>query len=257
MTTRKSVVTGIVAIILLWALPIQGQTFIPVPSPPAVPAPQIVVPTRSLDLGYTVRYASPYNSNGGIALSWYGGNPNSPLVDFLAAQHIQQQVEMSDDQKTLYKDLQKKLSQEYTNITNKYPQLKDKNLSNEERRKLNQTVSLKYQEFKKELSKELEDSLVPQQLQLIEKVKFNQSVQMYGLTWTLTNGHFKDKAEITKDQKAELEKIKMDSEKAIQEKIEQMREDAKAKMLKVLNSKQKNHLKEWEGDAKKKQPIRL
>ena len=223
---------------------------------PTTPLPPVRIDTTT-STGAT--YAQPFNVVRSLrGRTWYGGGaPNMELVDFLASQYNQQQIEFSADQKKMLTDFQKKLSTEYTNIANQFPRLKEKDLSREERQKLNQTVYLEYQKVKKKMSKELEGSLVPQQVKLVKQLRFNQTAQMYGLTWAITNAPFKEDIDLSDKQKDEVNQIKMESEKAIQKKLAEMREEAKEKMLKVLNKKQRDKLKELQGEKKGAGVIRL
>ena len=240
---------------------VRAQNSVPVPAPPSAlpalsPVPVQTYTTQGLN-GAFFSYASP--SSGGTITYW-GGGPNASLMDFLAADHIQKQIELSKEQKETFRDFHKQLAQEYSNIRNKYPELKKKDLDPKERQKINRTVHLKYMEVKKELNKELEDSLVPQQLELVKSLKFRQSVQVYGLTWTLVNGQFKDEVKITDKQKKEMEKNKRETEAAVHKKIAEMRKEGQEKILKVLDRKQRELIKELEGkqDPKKaKPPVRL
>lgn len=222
-------------------LPVQGS---PNPLPPG--------PVRVQLAEDTFTFQSPGLAPQTSIVS-YGWTPqmNSPLIDFLASQQIQSQIEFSPEQQAQFKDFQKKLQSEYAAIRKEFPGLEKKETSAADRRKMNRSVYLKFQEVKKEMSKELEESLVPQQLSIVKQLKFKQSVQSFGFTWALTNSPFKEDVDLSTKQQQEIQKIKRETEAAIQKKMIEMRAEAKKKMLKLLDQKQVKKIKELEGENDK------
>ena len=112
---------------------LEAQEYRVLPATPQ-PAPVQIALDVPQGMTFTAPLAVTRSSEGMI---WYGGGPNMELVDFLASQHNQNQIEFSTEQKALLKDFQKRLSKEYSSISSKFPELKDKNLSRDDRRKIN------------------------------------------------------------------------------------------------------------------------
>ncbi len=83
---------------------------------------------------------------------------------------------------------------------------------------------------------------------MISTLKFKQMVQMRGFTHAVSNAPFSDQLETSDKQKKELAKIRLETQKGIQKKIAEMNADAKKRMLKVFDAKQRKKLKEIEGE---------
>ena len=101
-------------------------------------------------------------------------------------------------------------------------------------------------------------SLLTHQLTLFSSSKFRAMVKQRGYFWTLSNDPFGDKINISENQKKELDKIKRETEAAIDEKIAEMRMGAREKMLTVLNAGQRKSVQELEGEKPtKKSTLKL
>lgn len=205
----------------------------------------------------TLRLASPAGSI--TSYGWSVANPNQPLLDLLGSDYYRNQLDFSDDQANEFKKFQQEYGKAIQDVYSKYPELKKKDLPREERKVLNQKVSIEAKKLKTEFSDKIRDTLVPRQLSLIESMKFNQKVQFFGFSKAISDGPFAEDLETTDKQKEELAKIKTEAEAEIKKVMAEMRAKAKAKMMKVLTSKQKKRVEELEGekDEKKANNTRL
>ena len=171
---------------------------------------------------------------------------------------MRKQVDFSDEQNESFVKIQKEYWKEFQSISKNYPELSKKDLPKEDRKVLIKKLRDEQAKLRKKFSDEAEEILVPHQMTMIKSIRFKQSVQMIGLSQTITKAPFQEDFETTDSQKKELLEIQAESQKAIQEKVMEMQKemakmkaDAKKKMLKVLNSKQKKLLKELEGEENK------
>lgn len=182
---------------------------------------------------------------------------NQPLVDYLASPKIQEQIELSHEQKEQFNSIRKKLNEGYTSIGKKYHQRTDVKASKKVREEANKKFNEEVKELRSEMEEEVKETLVPHQVNLIEQLKFKMLSKMHGFAYAVSNAPFGETLKTTDEQKKELAKIKMETEKAIQEKIAEMRVAGKEKMLKALNKNQRKKIKELEGDAEKKSSPKL
>lgn len=201
---------------------------------------------------YTVRSLA---GNQVFLRSYSGINQN--LMDYLTSSHVQQQIELSSDQKEQLSELRKRFAEGMQKITNRFPALNNPKMPKAMRDKLNENYSVEIKALRKNFEEQVEESLVPQQLKLIKQLKFNTSVRMYGLSHTLTQKPFIEDTKVTPQQSQEIQKIKLETEAAIQKKVAEMRAAAKQKMLKVLDSAQRKSVKELEGKSKSKPLLKL
>lgn len=187
----------------------------------------------------------------------YGYSYQQQLVYFLMSPNIQKEIELSADQKQQLTDANKRLREGYKEIYAKYPELRDPKLDYQKRSKINRTVQLEYSKLRSQIDEELRESLVPQQLTVLKKLQFNRSVQSYGFSATVSRKPFQEEIETTDSQREKLKKILQETEAEIRKLAEQKRKAAKEKMLKVLDAKQREKVKELEGDAPKPGYTRL
>ncbi len=181
----------------------------------------------------------------------YYGNANAELIDYLAQENTRKQLEFTDKQTKEYKELQKQYGKAYQKMYAEYPELKKKDLPKEARKELNRKVQLAGQKLRKEFSEKVRDTLVPHQVSMVSSLRFKQTVQMFGFSHAVSNSPFATELKVTDKQKKELAEIKKATEAAIRKKMAEMKAAAKAKMLKVLDAKQRKKLKEIQGDPSK------
>lgn len=180
-----------------------------------------------------------------------------PLVYLLANPNYQTELELSEEQRDLVRDLSKRLREGYAKVYAEFPELRDPKLDSKKRMELNQRLQARYKELQNEIDMEMKDILVPTQLEAIGKLQFNQSVQYYGFSATVSNAPFKEQLRTTDDQAKKLKKIRDETEQEILKLIEEKRKAAKARMLKVFSAEQRKKLKDLEGQTKMPRYTRL
>lgn len=223
----------------------------------AIPAP----PIRAVPTPLPATWGSPSLQAGSYTLAqpWqpYGAS-DIKLIDYLSSDYMRKHVDFSDEQNENFVKMQNEYRKELQSVEKKYSDLRNKDLPQEDRKVVIKKMQDEQLKLRKKFSDEAEEILVPHQMTMIKSMRFKQSVQMIGLSQTITKAPFQEEFETTDKQKKELLEIQTESQKAIQQKVlemqnemAKMRADAKKKMLKVLNSKQKKLLKELEGEEGK------
>lgn len=230
-------------------------TFVPNP----LPSVRATGPILASPLPYALNspgqyaYASPQPA-------WrpYGGG-NTTMIDYLGSDYMRKQVDFSDDQNDEFMNLRKEYMKQLQSTSKNYPELYKKDLPVEDRKVIIKKLQADQTKLRKKFSEEVEELLVPHQMTMIKSMRFRQSVQMMGLTQTITNAPFQEDFETSEKQKKELAQIRGEAQKAIQQKmlemqkeVEKMRADAKKKMLKLLTEKQQKLLNELEGEKDSK-----
>ena len=176
---------------------------------------------------------------------------NQPLVDYLASPKVQEQIDLSSEQKNQFTAIRKKLQEGSAKLNKRYHQRTDVKASKKVRDAMTQEFQKAMKKLRLELEEEVKETLVPHQVNLIQRMKFKKAVQIFGFTHAVSNAPFKEEIKTTEEQKKELAKIKIETEAAIQEKIAEMRKSGKEKMLKALDKNQRKKIKELEGHSEK------
>ncbi len=198
------------------------------------------------------------DGNGNNRMVFHSYAPaNQPLVDYLASPKVQEQIDLSSEQKNQFTAIRKKLQEGYAELNKRYHQRTDVKASKKIREEMTQEFQKKIKKLRLELEEEVKETLVPHQVNLIQRMKFKKAVQIFGFTHAVSNAPFNEEIKTTEEQKKKLAKIKMETEKAIQEKIAEMRIAGKEKMLKALDTNQRKKIKELEGESEKKSSPKL
>lgn len=233
-----------------------GQDFRPLSPTNVLPPANAIRPNIATPTPYAPQWqsAGPVPTFNIAQPSWgpYGAG-NITMIDYLRSDYMRKQVDFSDDQNDEFMNLQTEYMQELQSTSKKYPELYKRDLPVEDRKVILKKLQAEQTKLRSQFSKQAEELLVPHQVSIIKSMRFKQSVQMKGLTQTITNAPFQEDFGTTGKQKKELEKIRGEAQKAIQQKmlemqkeVEKMRADAKKRMLRLLTEKQKKLLSELE-----------
>ena len=179
------------------------------------------------------------------------------LMDAFTSANLQKQIDFSADQKKSLDKIRKQISAAYQQLKKKFPDRTNNSLPKEVRKQMQKDFSDQYKQIREKAEREFKETLLPHQLKLIRQLKFTESVRSYGFSWTVSNKPFDFDIKTTPEQKKELNKIKQETESAIQKKIEEMRKAAKSKMLKALDTNQRKTIEELEGDSAKNKKTKL
>lgn len=198
---------------------------------------------------------SPYYPTVGQTLSanqpFLFGGPmpaGSQFIDLLGSEHYRKHIDFSKEQVKQYNQLQKEYGEATDEVFAKFPELKRKDLPWKERKVLNQKAMLEHKKLKEEFSERAKETLVPHQLSLIKSMRFRQFAKSFGFGHAVSNPPFSEELKTTDAQKKKIAKINSESQVAMQKKMAEMKAEAKSKIMKVLDAKQRRLLKEIEGE---------
>ena len=156
--------------------------------------------------------------------------PAVPGYHMLRMQHVQDQLELTDEQLATLKDLGKKY---YEGMRHDWSGFKD--LSTEERQAKYAEIREKNQKLSEDMRKQVEEVLVPHQIDLLKKINF-QSTGPYALS----NPRILDQIKVSEEQKAQLAKIRGE----LQAKLREVQKESFEKALEVLTAEQRKALED-------------
>lgn len=156
--------------------------------------------------------------------------PAVPGYYMLRMQHVQDQLELTDEQLATLKELGKKY---YEGMRRDWSGFKD--LSAEERQAKYAEIREKNRKLAEDVRKQVEDVLVPHQIDQLKKINF----QSRG-PYVLQNPRLLDQIKVSEEQKAELAKIR----EALQAKLREVQQESFEKALEVLTAEQRKALED-------------
>ena len=214
-------------------------------------------PTSVFAQGGAAQPAAPLQQNQAWQSSGGYNRYQQQVMTILLSPTYQKELELSDEQKQKVTEFRKQLTEGYKEIYDRYPELKDRGLDYRKRAEIHRKFQAEYEKLREDIDKDLLDQLIPNQKTVLTRLQFDRAVKVYGFSATLIRTEFAKQLETTEDQQAKLLKIKQETEAEIQKMIEAKRKEAKEKMLKVLDAKQRKKIKELESDVKPSTYTRL
>ena len=156
--------------------------------------------------------------------------PAVPGYHMLRMQHVQDQLELTDEQLATLKDLGKKY---YEGMRHDWSGFRD--LSAEERQAKSAEIREKNQKLSEDMRKQIEEVLVPHQIDLLKKINF----QSRG-PYVLQNPRMLDQIKVSEEQKAQLVQIREE----LQAKLREVQKESFEKALEVLTAEQRKALED-------------
>jgi Spy/CpxP family protein refolding chaperone len=189
----------------------------------------------------------------GVLLAQPGGPPRGPggpggsLLLLAAREDVQQELQLLDEQRNKIDDVIADARERIGNeMRDMFRQMAD--LSPEERRERFQDIRTRMEDLSKEAEKDLEKALLPHQFARLKQISVQQRIQMQG-AGALTSGDLAEALNLTDAQREKLEQRAAEVNKELQEKIAQLRLEARNKMLDVLTAEQRAKLDAMMGDG--------
>lgn len=156
--------------------------------------------------------------------------PAVPGYYMLRMQHVQDQLELTDEQVATLKEIGKKY---YEGMRYDWSNFKD--LSAEERQAKYAEIREKNQKLAGDVRKQIEEVLLPHQIDLLKKINF----QSRG-PYALSNPRILDQIKVSEEQKAQLTKIREE----LQAKLREVQQESFEKALEVLTAEQRKALED-------------
>lgn len=185
--------------------------------------------------------SSAWAQRGGPGFGGPGGGAFGAM-GLLDNEEVRKELEIVDEQVEKLQALRDKLREE---MREQFSGLRE--LSDDERRARFEGMREKMETRMKEVQKEVDDVLLPQQRERLQQINLQQRLQRSGTVEGLTSGELAETLGITPEQKADMEERAKAAEKELQEKIAKAREEAREKVLAGLTAEQKEKIKKMIG----------
>jgi Spy/CpxP family protein refolding chaperone len=181
------------------------------------------------------------------------GGPGGPgglfggggVLGLAQQQEVQQEIELSEDQQAQLQTLSDTIRSEVRDqMQGMFQGLRD--LSDEERQAKFAEIRTKFEEINKDAETRLQSVLMPHQLDRLKQIDLQSRIQRGGAA-ALTEGELADTLGLSEDQRAQIRDKAEQVQKDLQEKIGQLRVDARNQLLEVLTPDQRSKLESMMG----------
>jgi Spy/CpxP family protein refolding chaperone len=183
-------------------------------------------------------------AQGGGFRGGFGGGGG--VVGLLYRDDVRQDLQLVDEQQEKVDELTDEIrTQLQDEMREMFRGMQD--LSDEERQQRFETIGQRMEEVNKDAEKRLKKVLLPHQFDRLKQIDVQMRVQQQG-TAALTSGELAETLDLTNAQRERLEERAAEVERELQEKISQLRIEARNKMLDVLTAAQRAKLESLMGD---------
>ena len=179
----------------------------------------------------------------------FGGGPGGPggfggggPLGVLRDEQAREELGITDDQMQKIQDIQRRQGERMRDM---FSGLRD--LSDDERRERFADLREKMQEQQEELQKEVDEVLLPQQRDRLKQISLQQRMR-FGAQNALASPDIAKELGITDEQLETLQSVAREAEEDLRRKTEELREEAKQKVLGVLTADQKAKLERLIGE---------
>jgi Spy/CpxP family protein refolding chaperone len=190
--------------------------------------------------------AQPGGGRGGPGFGGPGGFGGGGILGLAARDDVQQELQLVDEQQeeltAVAEEIRNEIGQEMRDM---FSQMRD--LGDDERRERFEEIRARLEEANADAEKRLEKVLLPHQFERLKQIDLQSRLQQRGAA-ALTSGELADTLNLTDDQRAKLEQRAEEVQQELEEKIQQLRIEARNKLLDVLTAEQRAKLESLMGD---------
>lgn len=181
-----------------------------------------------------------------------GGGPfgGGGVLALVYRDEVQQELQLVDEQRddvlAIADDARAQIGDEMREI---FSQMGDfRNMTDEERQELRDKVQGRIQKLNSDMEGKLKKVLLPHQFDRLKQIDVQTRIQQRGAA-ALTTGELAEALDLTDEQQEKLERRAEEVEAELQQKIAQLRVEARNKMMDVLTPEQRAKLESMMGDA--------
>jgi hypothetical protein len=175
-----------------------------------------------------------------------GGFGGGGVLGLLYRDDVRQDLQLVDEQQekvdTLTDEIRTELQDEMRDMFRGF-----QDLSDEERQQQFEKIRERMEEVNADAEKRLKKVLLPHQFDRLKQIDVQMRVQQQGAS-ALTSGALAETLDLTESQRERLEERAAEVEQELQEKIGQLRIEARKKLLDVLTAEQRAKLESLMGD---------
>jgi hypothetical protein len=160
-------------------------------------------------------------------------------------QEVQQEIELSEDQQAQLQTLGDTIRSEVRDqMQGMFQGLRD--LSDEERQAKFAEIRTKFEEINKDAEARLQNVLMPHQLDRLKQIDLQSRIQRGGAA-ALTEGELADTLGLSESQRDQIRQKSEEVQKDLEDRISQLRTDARNQLLEVLTPDQRAKLESMMG----------
>jgi Spy/CpxP family protein refolding chaperone len=190
--------------------------------------------------------AQPGGGRGGPGFGGPGGFGGGGVLGLAARDDVQQELQLVDEQQEELTAVAEEIRNEMRDeMRDMFTQMRD--LSDEERRERFDEIRARLEEANADAEKRLEKVLLPHQFERLKQIDLQSRLQQRGAA-ALTSGELAKTLNLTDAQREKLEQRAEEVQQEMQEKIQQLRVEARNKMLDVLTAEQRAKLESLMGN---------
>ncbi|MGD9636392.1 MAG: hypothetical protein AB7G28_04950 [Pirellulales bacterium] len=203
-----------------------------------------------LALGANLSWAQPggggFRGRGGPGGpgGFFGGGGTFGLIQ---QQEVQQEIELSEEQQTQLQSLGEEIRNQIRNeMQGMFDGMRD--LSDEERQARFDEIRTKFEQINKDAEGRMQKVLMPHQFDRLKQIDVQSRLQRGGAA-ALTEGELADTLGLTEAQRDQIREKQEQVQKDLDEKIGQLRIEARNQLLEVLTPEQRAKLEGMMGSA--------
>ena len=167
-------------------------------------------------------------------------------MGLVSREEVQQELQLVDEQQeevaAIADEVRTEMRDEMREV---FSQMRD--LSDEERRERFDEIRSRLESVNADMEKRLKKVLLPHQYERLKQIDLQTRLQQQGVV-ALTGGQLAETLGLSDEQREKLERRAAEVQQELQEKIQQLRVEARNKMLDVLTAEQRAKLESLMGD---------
>ena len=185
--------------------------------------------------------ASAQPGRGGRGGGFFGGGQSSGL-ELINDENVRKELDLVDDQVSKLREIQGRAGEEMRAAFEGFDFQGLRDLSEEERDAKFAPIRAKMEKVNADIQKDIDQVLLPQQRQRLKEIVVQSQIRRQGTSGALTSGTLATELNITDEQKEKLRAKQEEVEQELQKEMEQLRLEARDKILSVLTAEQRAKL---------------
>jgi Spy/CpxP family protein refolding chaperone len=171
---------------------------------------------------------------------FFGGQSNG--LDLLNDENVRRELDLVDDQVTKLREVQQRIGEEMRSAFEGFDFQGLRDLSEEEREAKFAPIREKMEKVNADIQKDIDQVLLPQQRQRLKEIVVQSQIRRQGTSGALSGGALATELNITEEQKEKLRAKQAEVEEELRKETEQLRLEARDKILSVLTAEQRAKL---------------
>lgn len=188
----------------------------------------------------TAALAQPPGGRGGRGFGGPGGPFGGGIIGLIQTDEVQREIELSTEQEDELRAIREEVQDQIRGeMGDMFRGMRD--MSDEERQARFDEIRTRFEDINKDVESRLQKTLLPHQFDRLKQIDVQARVQRGGAS-ALTEGELAETLDLTDAQRDQLREKSEEVEKDLNDKIQQLRLDARKQLLEVLTPEQRAKL---------------